>query len=198
MPLTRALVVENARAGPFEILEHALAEAEQRGAGRRDADLAAEAEEQLLLQLLFEQQDLAADGRLRQVQLLPGARERARLRDRAKNLQLSQVHDTPPRTAAILSSARGVGQRPNSPTRSPSRQRTSETERARNAGFDAMREVYGETDRGIRDRVARRATRLQGPDSRRKSRCRRGADRPGPAPRLRGAGRRGCREPSGP
>ena len=66
----RALRVENAGAGPLEILEHPLAEAEQRGAGRRDADLAAEPEEQLLLQLLFEQQDLTADRRLRQVQLL--------------------------------------------------------------------------------------------------------------------------------
>ena len=104
VPLTRALGVENAGARPLEILEHALAEAEQRGAGRRDADLAAEPEEQLLLQLLFEQQDLAADGRLRQVQLLPGARERAGLRDRAQYLQLSQVHASPPCTAAILSS----------------------------------------------------------------------------------------------
>ena len=114
VPLTLRWVSRMLRAGPFEILEHALAEAEQRRARRRDADLSAEAEEQLLLQLLFEQQDLAADGRLRQVQLLPGARERSGLRDRAKYLQLSQVHARPPCTVAILSSARGVGQRSNS------------------------------------------------------------------------------------
>ena len=95
-PAHRALRVENAGAGALEILEHPLAEAEQRGAGGGDADLAAEPEEQLLLQLLFEQQDLTADRRLRQMQLLARAGERSGLRDRAQYLQLSQVHASPP------------------------------------------------------------------------------------------------------
>ena len=103
----RALIVEDAGAGALEILEHALAEAEQRGAGGRDPDLAAEPEEQLLLQLLFEQQDLAADGGLREVQLLAGAGERSRLRDRAQYLELSQVHAfvTPSRRYSVVCAA---------------------------------------------------------------------------------------------
>ena len=53
---------------------------------------APETEEQLLVQLLFEQEDLAADGRLRQMELLAGARERAGLRDRPQNFELAKVH----------------------------------------------------------------------------------------------------------
>jgi dihydroxyacid dehydratase/phosphogluconate dehydratase len=45
-------------------------------AGRRDPDLAGHAQEQLLFELLLEQQDLPADRRLREVQLMPGGRER--------------------------------------------------------------------------------------------------------------------------
>ena len=71
MPLDGLLVVEDARARLLEVVEHPLAETEQRRAGGRDPNLAAEPEKQLLLQLLLEQQNLAADRRLRQVQLPP-------------------------------------------------------------------------------------------------------------------------------
>ena len=54
----RALSLEDAGARLLEIVEHPLAEPEQRRAGGRDADLAAKAQEQLLVQLFFEQQDL--------------------------------------------------------------------------------------------------------------------------------------------
>ena len=69
--------------------------------------LPAEPEEQLLLQLLFEQQDLPADGGLRQVQLLAGAGERSRLRDRAQDLELSKVHAfvTPSRRYSVVCAA---------------------------------------------------------------------------------------------
>ena len=52
------LALEDRGAGLLEIVEQPLAQAEQRGAGRGDADLAAQAQEQLLLELFFEQQDL--------------------------------------------------------------------------------------------------------------------------------------------
>ena len=91
----RLLAVEDAGPRALEILEHALAQPEKSGAGRRNPDLAAKPQEHLLLQLLFEQQNLTADGRLRQVQLLPGARERSRLRDGAEYFELSEVHLAP-------------------------------------------------------------------------------------------------------
>ena len=81
-----------ARARLFEIVEHPLAEPEQRRAGRRNPNLAPQPQKQLLVELLFEQQDLAADGGLREVELLAGARERAGLRDRPQNLELSKIH----------------------------------------------------------------------------------------------------------
>ena len=86
------LRVEDAGARLLEIVEHPLAEAEERRAGGRDPDLPAETEEQLLVELFLEQQDLAADGGLREVQLLAGARERSGLRDRPQNLELSKIH----------------------------------------------------------------------------------------------------------
>src|SRR4029453_16154040 len=96
-----------AGAGPLEILEHALAEAEQRRARRSDPDLAAKPEEELFLQLLLQQQDLPADGGLREMELLAGAGERSRLRNRAQYLELSQVHAlvTPSRRYSVVCAA---------------------------------------------------------------------------------------------
>ena len=53
---------------------------------------AAEPHEQPLVELVLEQEDLAADGGLRHVQPGPGRREGARLRDGADDFQLSEVH----------------------------------------------------------------------------------------------------------
>ena len=50
-------------------------------------DAAADAEKDGLLQLFFEQQDLPADRRLRDVQLVAGRGERAGLRDGANDLE---------------------------------------------------------------------------------------------------------------
>jgi hypothetical protein len=76
----------------FEVVEQTLAEAEQGRAGRGDPHLATEAQEQLLLQLLFEEQNLPADRRLRQVQLLPRPGEGAGFGDGPEDLELTQVH----------------------------------------------------------------------------------------------------------
>ena len=76
----------------LQILEDAVAQLEQRFAGRRDADAAADAMKDRLAELLFEQQDLAADGRLRDVQLFAGGRERAGIGDRADDFELPQIH----------------------------------------------------------------------------------------------------------
>ena len=48
--------------------------------GRRDADAPADAVEDRLAELVLEQEDLAADRRLRDVQLVAGGGERARYR----------------------------------------------------------------------------------------------------------------------
>ena len=86
------MAFEDRRAGLLEVVEEPLAQAEQRGSGRGDADLAAEPQEQLLLELFLEQQDLATDGRLRQVQALAGTGERTGVGHGPKNLELTKVH----------------------------------------------------------------------------------------------------------
>ena len=52
-----------------DILEDALAELHEALGRRRHPDLASDAQEQRLAELLFEQQNLPADGRLRHVEL---------------------------------------------------------------------------------------------------------------------------------
>ena len=51
-----------------------------------------EPQEQLLLELFLEQQNLAADRRLREMQALTGAGEGAGVGHRAQNLELTEVH----------------------------------------------------------------------------------------------------------
>ena len=70
-------------------------ELQQRFAGRRDADAAPDAQEDRLLQLVFEQQDLPADRRLRDVQLVAGGGERASLGNGANDFELAKVHAIP-------------------------------------------------------------------------------------------------------
>ena len=74
------------------VLEHALAELDQALGGRRHPHLAADAQEQRLAELLFEQQDLTADGRLRHVQLAPARGERAGLGNGLKDFELAKIH----------------------------------------------------------------------------------------------------------
>ena len=76
----------------LQILEDAVAQLQQRFAGRRDADAPADAMEDRLAELVFEQQDLPADGRLRDVQLLARRRERAGFGDGADDFELPQIH----------------------------------------------------------------------------------------------------------
>ena len=92
VPVTRCWLSTIDAPRLLEIVEQPLAEAEQRRAGRRDAHLAAEPQEQLLLQFLLEQQDLAADRGLREVQPLAGAGEGAGVGHGPQDLELAQVH----------------------------------------------------------------------------------------------------------
>src|SRR5204863_8925740 len=55
-------------------------------------------EKQRLTELVFEEQNLPADRRLRHVQLAPAGGERSRFRDRLENFQLTEIHG-----ASILS-----------------------------------------------------------------------------------------------
>ncbi len=79
-----------------DILKHALPELDEALGRGGHANLPSDAQEQRLAQLLFEQQNLAADRRLRHVQLAAAGRERPGLGNRLQNLKLTQVH------AAIL------------------------------------------------------------------------------------------------
>ena len=57
------------------IVEETLAQTQERRACRSDAHLPAKTQEQLLLQFLLQEQNLAADRRLREMQTLPGTGE---------------------------------------------------------------------------------------------------------------------------
>ncbi len=76
----------------LQILEDAVTELEQRFTRRRDADAPADAEEDGLVQLLFEQEDLPADRRLRHVQPFAGSGEGAGFGDRADDFELTKIH----------------------------------------------------------------------------------------------------------
>ena len=69
-----------------------MAEVHETFGGRRHADALTDPEEQRFAQLLFEEDDLPADGRLRDVQLSSARAERAGLGDALKNLELAKVH----------------------------------------------------------------------------------------------------------
>ena len=86
------LVIEDLAGRIADIREHAVAQLQELLARRRNLDPSSEPQEQRLLELLLEQQDLPADRRLRHVEPLAGRGERAALDNRAKNLELSQIH----------------------------------------------------------------------------------------------------------
>src|SRR4029453_824643 len=72
----------------FEVLEDAMAQLQQRLPSGGDADATPDAKKDRLLQLVFEQQNLTADRRLRHVQLVPRGRERTGFGDRTDDLEL--------------------------------------------------------------------------------------------------------------
>ena len=75
-----------------DVQKDALPELDEAFGGRRHPDLAADAEKQRLAKLLLEEQDLAADRRLRDVQLPAAGGERAGFGDGLENFELSKVH----------------------------------------------------------------------------------------------------------
>ena len=103
LPAQRLLAVGDPGNRVLQVLEDAMRQLQQRVAGRSDPDAAADAEKDRLLQLFFEQQDLAADRRLRDVQLVAGGGERAGLGDGANDLELTKVHAFPSETQSITS-----------------------------------------------------------------------------------------------
>jgi hypothetical protein len=88
----RLLLFGDSGYGVLQVLEHAVAQPQQRFAGRRDANLPPDAMEHRFAEFVFEQQDLAADGGLRDVELVACRRERARVSDGADDFELPQVH----------------------------------------------------------------------------------------------------------
>ena len=66
---------------------------------RRHPHLPADPQKQRLAELLLEQENLAADRRLRDVQLAPAPAERSGLGDRLKDFELPEVHVRPRRPA---------------------------------------------------------------------------------------------------
>jgi hypothetical protein len=88
----RLLLVGDAGGRIADVVEHPVAELEDRLAGRGDLHPAAKPDEQTLVKLVFEQQNLPADGGLGDVQ--PGTRpgEGARFRDRPDDFELAKIH----------------------------------------------------------------------------------------------------------
>src|SRR4051812_20087537 len=90
--LQRFLLVADCRHGVLQVLEDAMTELQQRLAGWRDADAAADAVKHRFAELVFEEEDLPADGRLGHVQLRTGGGEGAAVRDGADDLELAEIH----------------------------------------------------------------------------------------------------------
>src|SRR5688572_3994027 len=74
-----------------------MTELEERFAGRRNADAPADTQEHRLLELVFEEENLPADRRLRDVELVAGGGERPRFGDGSYDFQLSKIHDPLPK-----------------------------------------------------------------------------------------------------
>ena len=76
----------------LDVLEDALAKLHEALGGRRHPDLASDPQEQRLAQLFFEQQNLAADRRLRHVQLPAARGERTGFGNRLEDFELAKIH----------------------------------------------------------------------------------------------------------
>ena len=72
--------------------EDPLAELHEALGRRRHAHLTPDAQKQRLAELLLEEQDLAADRRLRHMELFAARRERSGVRDGLEDLELAKVH----------------------------------------------------------------------------------------------------------
>ena len=88
----RLLLLADGRDGVLQILEDAVTQLQERFTRGRDADAPADAMEDRLAELFFEQQNLPADRRLRDVKLFARGGEGAGVGDGADDLQLPQIH----------------------------------------------------------------------------------------------------------
>ena len=75
LPAEGLLAVGDAGNRVLEILKDAIRQLQQGLAGRRNADAAADTQKYRLLQLIFEQENLPADGRLGHVEFVSGRGE---------------------------------------------------------------------------------------------------------------------------
>ena len=91
-PVQRLLLVTDGGDGVLKVLKHPVTELQERFAGGSDPDAAADAVKDRLAEFFFEQQDLPADRRLRDVELRPGRGEGAAVGNGADDLELAQVH----------------------------------------------------------------------------------------------------------
>src|SRR5829696_841287 len=91
-PTQRLAFVADGRYRFLEVPKDAVTELKQRFAGWRNPDAAPDAMKYRLAEFFFEQEDLAADRRLRDMQLLAGGGERAGVGDGADDLQLPKIH----------------------------------------------------------------------------------------------------------
>jgi hypothetical protein len=87
-----ARAVGNGANGLAHVLEHPLPELDERLRRRRHPYLPADPQEQRLAELLFEQENLAADCRLRDVELSTARGERSGFGDCLQDFELAQVH----------------------------------------------------------------------------------------------------------
>ena len=99
-----SVMLDDCRRGLAHVGENAVAELQKSFSGRRQPDLPAEPHEQRFLQFLFEQEDLAADGRLRDVHQPGGSRERAGVGDGLDDFELAQVDGEKYATSCVLRS----------------------------------------------------------------------------------------------
>src|SRR6188768_682889 len=91
--LERFALVADGRYRVVQILKDPMTQLQQRLTGRGDADATSDAMEDRFAELILEQQDLAADGGLRNMQLFARRRERTAVGDGANDFELTQVHD---------------------------------------------------------------------------------------------------------
>jgi len=91
-PAQRFAFVANTRDGVLQVAKDAVAQLQKGFTGRGNPDPPSDAVKHRLAELIFEQENLPADCRLRDVQLLAGGRERAGIGYGPDDLELPQVH----------------------------------------------------------------------------------------------------------
>src|SRR5579885_3317718 len=109
----RILALDDVAAGGFEFVQHGAGARKKRLADVRQADAAAKPVEEARAEFIFELEDLLRQRGLRNMGLFRGAREAARLGDRAEVAKLMEFHWRKERSAAGKSARLRAGARSN-------------------------------------------------------------------------------------